>query len=276
MSVNWSNELRRRAYVAMPAPIRRSLYAARHPTEHPLHTDSADGGFRGRAAARLIRSISGDLDARCSAVSPRDQGDSGELLALALDASHLAASVDMAPLLARLDDVTLRGLAVRWPGEYNKLLAAIVEIRRAERVVEIGTHRGMGAVALGLCPPTVRPQVTTYDVAPYADFPGHVMRDDDERIRQVCLDLSRPEVFDREREVLLAADIIFLDGPKDGTFEAGFLARLLPCRRPGRLALLIIDDIRLLPMVKLWGGLAIPKLDATSLGHWSGTGLALL
>jgi hypothetical protein len=37
--------------------------------------------------------------------------------------------------------------------------------------------------------------------------------------------------------------------------------------------LLILDDIRFMNMIRLWRGIASPKLDLSSFGHWSGTGL---
>ena len=44
---------------------------------------------------------------------------------------------------------------------------------------------------------------------------------------------------------------------------------------PTRRQLLVIDDIRVVSMVELWQNLPIAKLDVTSFGHWSGTGLAI-
>jgi hypothetical protein len=38
--------------------------------------------------------------------------------------------------------------------------------------------------------------------------------------------------------------------------------------------ILVLDDVRLWTMLKFWRELALPKLDFTSFGHWSGTGLA--
>lgn len=35
----------------------------------------------------------------------------------------------------------------------------------------------------------------------------------------------------------------------------------------------VFDDIRKLAMLKPWWGMKRPKLDLTSFGHWSGTGL---
>ena len=38
-------------------------------------------------------------------------------------------------------------------------------------------------------------------------------------------------------------------------------------------AIVVYDDIRLLTMVELWRSFRMPKFDATSLAHWTGTGL---
>lgn len=35
----------------------------------------------------------------------------------------------------------------------------------------------------------------------------------------------------------------------------------------------MLDDIRFLNMWRLWRSIRSPKLDATSFGHWSGSGL---
>jgi hypothetical protein len=42
-----------------------------------------------------------------------------------------------------------------------------------------------------------------------------------------------------------------------------------------RRQLVVIDDIRVLTMVQLWRQLPNPRLDLTSFGHFSGTGLLL-
>jgi hypothetical protein len=36
----------------------------------------------------------------------------------------------------------------------------------------------------------------------------------------------------------------------------------------------MFDGIRVLNMIGIWRRLARPKMDLTSFGHWSGTGLA--
>jgi hypothetical protein len=87
-------------------------------------------------------------------------------------------------------------------------------------------------------------------------------------------DLGDPGLFARNEELLAGADLIFADGPKDGVFEQSFLTRLLSVA-PQKRQLILLDDIRLMTMVQLWRALPPPKLDLTSFGHWSGTGLLL-
>ena len=66
-----------------------------------------------------------------------------------------------------------------------------------------------------------------------------------------------------------------MDAPKDGVFEPALAALLI--EHLGETGTLTVwDDIRVMTMVEFWRGLPLPKLDITSLGHWSGTGLALL
>ena len=43
--------------------------------------------------------------------------------------------------------------------------------------------------------------------------------------------------------------------------------------KPKNKKFLIIDDILFVNMIDLWRKIKSPKLDATSLGHWSGTGI---
>jgi hypothetical protein len=67
-------------------------------------------------------------------------------------------------------------------------------------------------------------------------------------------------------------DMIFLDGPKDGKFEYEFL-RILQSISQSNVKLIFIDDIKFENMIPLWRSIVSPKLDLTSLGHWSGTGI---
>ena len=76
----------------------------------------------------------------------------------------------------------------------------------------------------------------------------------------------------RHAELFRTAEVIFADGPKDGRFEQVLLDRLEEIGLPQR-PLVVFDDIRVWNMLAIWRGVRHPKLDITSFGHWSGTGL---
>lgn len=198
-----------------------------------------------------------------------------DLVGLMLRAGERARSIDLADLAARAGSDDERAWLSQWPGEHYRLLAALVDVLQPQTVVEVGTWQGLGTLSLArFLPPGGR--VVTYDVLPWDQIDGSLLRATDltdGAIEQRLGDLADPRVFDRERDLLRSADIIFSDAPKDGRFEPAFLSLLLPATADRR-RLLVLDDIRLLPMVQLWRDLPLAKLDATSVGHWSGTGLA--
>jgi predicted O-methyltransferase YrrM len=185
---------------------------------------------------------------------------------------------------ARARDVRFRGFAGRasrephwfetWPGEHYKLLAGLVGALDARRVVEIGTFTGMSALALLEALPADG-RLTTFDIKPWRDFPDTWLTENDfadGRLVQEIADIAAPGVIGRYRELFEAADFIFIDGPKDGVTEPKFLAALASLDLP-RSPIVMFDDIRVINMVAIWRGVARPKLDLTSFGHWSGTGL---
>ena len=72
--------------------------------------------------------------------------------------------------------------------------------------------------------------------------------------------------------LLEQADIIFIDAAKDGICEPRLIENLrrVSFKTP---PLVIFDDIRLRNMLRVWREISAPKLDVTSFGHRSGTGL---
>lgn len=197
------------------------------------------------------------------------------LIELLLDAARYALDDDLARIAARASVEQATWLQ-QWPGEHYRLLAGLVRETRPVTVVEIGTFQGLGSLALlAQLPPAG--QVVTFDIVSWEDTPGCILEQRDfagGRLSQVLGDLSDDSVFSKHRDLLHTADLVFVDAPKDGRFEPAFLEMAIPLWRRTR-RLLVLDDIRLLPMLQLWRDLPLPKLDATSLGHWSGTGLAL-
>jgi predicted O-methyltransferase YrrM len=197
-----------------------------------------------------------------------------QILSIGLRAATLAQDSDLSLLTARCNTASQRQWANEWPGEHYRLLPALSRELKVELAVEVGTHTGMGSVALlgGA------ERVITYDIADWRTIPDSVLRDEDfasGRVEQRLGDLADDSFFSRELDTLRGAQLIFVDGPKDRKFEPAFTARLISSLR-GSGIIVMYDDIRVLNMLTFWDRLQIPKLDLTSLGHWSGTGLARL
>lgn len=201
------------------------------------------------------------------------RGASDYLIDLALRAAQEAWHTELPELSARVaadgNDFTRI-----WPGEHYRLLAALVKLLQPKHVVEIGTFRGLSALALKKYLPAAG-KITTFDVVPWNSFADTCLRPEDfqdDRLRQQIGDLSNPAVFELHRPLIQEMELLFVDGPKDGVFERKFLQQLetVDFHKP---LLVVMDDIRFWNMLAIWQEIARPKLDLTSFGHWSGTGL---
>lgn len=167
-----------------------------------------------------------------------------------------------------------RDLLETWPGEHYKLLKTICGIIKPSLAIEIGTFEGPSALAMleGMAGSS---RLVTFDIVPWDQVATTCLKFSDfkdGRLVQIVGDLSDESVFREHESLFEQADLIFLDGPKDVAFEKKFLARLETARLKKDL-LLVVDDIRKWNMLKIWKSLDRPKLDFTSFGHWSGTGL---
>jgi len=189
---------------------------------------------------------------------------------VALKAITEARSVELDDLLARgYDD-----LPNVWPGEHYRLLAAIVSCLQPKVVVEIGTATGMSALAMKKTLPADG-KITTFDLLPWKGYPRGVLREEDfadGRLEQRLDDLSTPAGWRANDELLRSAELIFVDAKHDGAQEREFL-RGFDEVGLGHAPLVVFDDIRVWGMLGFWQEIGRPKLDLTSFGHWSGTGL---
>jgi predicted O-methyltransferase YrrM len=240
--------------------------------------------IRGRAARvreTLVRLLyappPGCEDGRYSMILPvQDDAASSHATPQLIDAA--LAAIAQARRVS-LDDVSARMHAGPrwpqfWPGEHYKLLAGLVASMQPRVVVEVGTFLGLSALALRKYLPR-EGVLTTFDVVKWDAFEDTCLRASDfadGQLVQALGDLSDPAVMREHRALLAKADLIFVDAPKDGVFEPRFLRNLedVPFEKP---PLVVFDDIRLWNMLAVWRGIARPKLDLTSFGHWSGTGL---
>ena len=198
---------------------------------------------------------------------------SERLIDVALAAVSAARTIDVTSLRDRVP--TGIRYAEVWPGEHYKLLAGLVKSLGARKVVEIGTATGLSALTMLLELPKGG-TLTTFDIVPWPKyFDGTVLRESDfadGRLKQVIDDLQDPAVVEKHRAVFEEADFIFVDAAKDGVMEQRFIDNLKPLTYRTQ-PIVMFDDIRVWNMLDIWRRVDRPKLDLTSFGHWSGTGL---
>lgn len=189
---------------------------------------------------------------------------------VALQAVHLARSVDLAWLSDRGRD----RFPDVWPGEHYKLLTALVSVLQPKTVVEIGTATGLSALAMKNALPDDG-KITTFDLFPWGDDPNTVLQIEDfadGRLEQRTDDLSTPRGWRANAETLRRAELVFVDAKHDGAQEREFV-RGFDDVGLANAPIVVFDDIRLWGMLAFWQEIDRPKLDLTSFGHWSGTGL---
>lgn len=109
--------------------------------------------------------------------------------------------------------------------------------------------------------------ISTFDVHPAGEWIT-----DKEGVFEFIADLSKPEIATGYAPLLKNADMIFIDAGKDGKMEYRLLENF---ERIGLKdgVLLVFDDIKVWNMLRFWRMIRYPKLDLTSFGQWSGTGL---
>jgi predicted O-methyltransferase YrrM len=162
-----------------------------------------------------------------------------------------------------------------FPGEHYRILSGLIDVIKPKILVDIGTYRGSSARIM-LDYGHSESKVHTFDLHDYLHFDWTVLKESDftsNRLVQHLDDLIVPEEFNKHRSLLEQADFIMLDGPKDDHFEKTFLHMLKDVQPSGGPKWLFIDDIRFDNMQDLWRSIKSPKLDLSSFGHFSGSGL---
>jgi predicted O-methyltransferase YrrM len=142
--------------------------------------------------------------------------------------------------------------------------------------VEIGTYTGLGSLAILPFIPS-EGSLLSFDIAPWNEFPDTFLQQSDFKsglFRQILGDLTQLDVAEMHADILRQSDLIFVDAAKDGVQERLFLENFEKINLK-RGALLVLDDIKVMNMLAIWRGIRRPKLDFTSVGHFTGTGFVL-
>lgn len=145
--------------------------------------------------------------------------------------------------------------------EHYRLLAWLSVFCDIKKIVEVGTHEGLSALALSADP---NANVITYDIVSNFISP---------EIRKKSNIQFRTGLAHEDPTDILAADLIFFDAAHDGVYEKEFYQFLVDSKYKG---VLLLDDIHLNePMANFWNLINLPKQDVTSIGHCSGTGIVV-
>lgn len=200
---------------------------------------------------------------------------SPDLLSLSLKAIEQAASVELGDIITRNQQA--KDYANLWPGEHYRLLAGLMLALKPSVVIEIGTSTGLSA----LCLKKFLPQdgkLITFDIISWYQYPDTLLRKEDfedGQLVQYVADLSLDIEMQKHIPILQEAELIFIDATHDGKLEAELLQMLEKIVFKNKVFILF-DDIKVWTMLKMWREISHPKIDLTSFGHWSGTGLVEL
>ena len=193
------------------------------------------------------------------------------LLDVCLRAAEAARTANLSEVSQRIKDgPDYPGI---WPGEHYKLLAGFVKYLKPKTVIEIGTFRGIGTLALAKYLPETG-MIATFDPVPWNKVATTALRQSDfcDRFVQFNDDLADLRAVEKHQSLLRSADLFFIYAAKDGVMEHHFIRNLKAIGlKPN--AVVLFDDIRLWNMLDIWRSIDFPKLDLTSFGHWSGTGV---
>ncbi len=197
---------------------------------------------------------------------------SQRLIEIGLEASKRAFSINLEPV-SKAFYPELQTYINTYPGEHYKLLAALMDVIKPRTVLEIGTYQGAGCMAMKSALPAGS-KIYTYDIIPYDQIPncGLKASDFDEKLEQRIVDLADPKMAESQMDILENVDFIFADAAKDGVMERAFIALFDRVKFKNK-PIIMFDDIRFTIMTPIWRDIKHPKLDISSFGHWSGTGL---
>lgn len=176
---------------------------------------------------------------------------------------------DLASVFPLLED---REWFTLWPGEHYAFLDGLAGVVQPGLVLDVGTYHGASALVMARHARTV----VTYDIVALDEI-GNAYKGlttDYKNVQQVLGDLADDAFYESQVELIKTADLVLVDGPKDGVFEYQVVPRLVQDMKQG--SILILDDIRFANMVKLWKCLDKPRLDVGCFAHSSGTGVVFL
>lgn len=208
------------------------------------------------------------IDSKCISVDDDPAAQAFDDYGLITQAITVAAGTD----LTYIDNP----FANAFPGDHYRLLAGLLTALRPKAIVDIGTHYGTGTRVM--CDFAPKAKIDTFDLLAWDNFETTYLTEQDfseadGQVTQHLFDLSDPEVFKKYTAMLEQADFIMVDAPKNGKFEEEFFTLLSTISMKAKTRYMLLDDIRFTSELVSWRRIQNPKIDLTSFGHFSGTGL---
>ncbi|MFA6400834.1 MAG: hypothetical protein WCX31_04295 [Salinivirgaceae bacterium] len=199
---------------------------------------------------------------------------SKNLLDIVFETILLAPKIDLSDLTSRFNFEPINPDPTIWPGEHYKLLAAFVKAKKPKIIIEIGTSIGTSSLSMlkYLAEGSV---IYTFDIIPWDKLEKTLFNKTDFEtgaLVQFTDDLSLKENYIKHIKLFEMADLIFVDAKKDGIMEQVFID-LFNETRFDKNPIVFFDDIKNWQMLKIWRDITHPKLDLTSFGHFTGTGI---
>jgi len=151
-----------------------------------------------------------------------------------------------------------------------------VKTLKPQIIIEIGTYQGLSALSMKKFLKR-KAKIYTFDLIKWNNIENTCLLEEDfkdNRLIKLISDLSNYDELKKHEDLLTNADLIFIDAEKDGIMEQNFINNFSKLKFKSN-PLFIFDDIRLWNMISIWHNIKMPKLDLTSFGHFSGTGLVL-
>lgn len=149
--------------------------------------------------------------------------------------------------------------------EHYKLLAYLSQTLKCRKLVDIGTYLGYSAVALSF---NDQKHVYSYDIFNWIPDEGTTA----EAKSNVTLFVG--DYMSDFKDIVKDTDLIMIDIDHTGATEAEIMTILRNLNYKG---LVLLDDINLNDeMRKFWNDIPETKMDISSVGHWSGTGLVIM
>lgn len=177
-------------------------------------------------------------------------------------------NIDLKPIMISVANI---GEFLGAPGrEHYRLLSYLSSLFNGANIIDIGTHQGASALALSMNSSNT---VHSFDIIDSIGnrVPSAKTR---ENIKLYIDDVFSPEGREKHRDLLLSSPLIFIDvDPHNGTMEYDIYCWL---RDEAYQGIVIFDDIHHFQGMRelFWSRIDPPcKVDLTSHGHWSGTGL---